>query len=220
MRNGELGMRSARIGIVGAGASGLTVAHFLAEEGYENVILFERRERVGGKCESVTIDGHVYELGAVLGAPHYEVIGELASRAGLAYGRCVPSHYYEPQGQRTALYPWPKFPHLLLQLFGKLAWLSVNKYHALYEPGLANIDPDLYENFETFAGRYGLAEVPALFQQVTTGFGYGYAEQVPAAYLLKYLSWPMIWDCARGNVLRIHVAGGHPDAVAEPELRT
>ena len=178
----------------------MAVAHFLAEAGYEDVILFERRERVGGKCESVTVDGQVYELGAVLGAPHYKVIGDLASRVGLAYGRCVSSHYYEPHGRRTAIYPWPKFPALAWQLFGKLAWLSANKYRALYEPGLANIDPDLYENFETFAARHGLDLVPALFQQVTTGFGYGYAEQVPAAYMMKYLSWPMIWDCARGNV--------------------
>ena len=82
IRNRGFGMWDARIGIVGAGASGLTVAHFLAEAGYEDVILFERRERVGGKCESVTVDGHVYELGAVLGAPHYKVIGDLAARVG------------------------------------------------------------------------------------------------------------------------------------------
>ncbi|MFL7839068.1 MAG: FAD-dependent oxidoreductase [Candidatus Promineifilaceae bacterium] len=199
MRNTGFGMCDIRIGIVGAGASGLAMAHFLAEAGYDNVVLFERRERIGGKCESITIDGQVYELGAVFGAPHYKVIGGLAGRVGLEHGRCVPGHYYSPDGQRTAMFPRQKFPALLWQLFAKLAALSAYKYHAVYEPGLAEIHPELYENFETFASRYGLAEVPVFFQQITTGFGYGYAEQVPAAYMMKYLSRPMILDCARGK---------------------
>jgi hypothetical protein len=88
---------------------------------------------------------------------------------------------------------------LAWQLFAKLAWLSARKYGEVYEPGLAHVHPDLYQNFETFAGQQGLNEVPPLFQQITTGFGYGYTEQVPAAYMLKYLCWPMLWDCARGK---------------------
>ena len=45
----------ARIGIVGAGASGLTVAHYLAEAGYEDVM--ERRtEAIMSNTGSVTID--------------------------------------------------------------------------------------------------------------------------------------------------------------------
>lgn len=192
-------MRKARIGIVGAGASGLTAAHYLAEAGFEDVILFERRERVGGKCESITVDDQVYEMGAVFGAPHYEVIGGLAARVGLEHGRCQHSHHYSPDGRRIAFYPWQKLPALAWQLFAKLAWLSARRYGEVYQPGLAGIDPDLYQNFETFAGQYGLDEVPSLFQEITTGFGYGYAEQVPAAYMLKYLSWPMLWDCARGK---------------------
>jgi hypothetical protein len=81
-----------------------------------------------------------------------------------------------------------------------LGWLSASKYRNICHPGLAGIHPDLYENFEAFAGRHGLAELPALFQPIATGFGYGYAEQVPAAYMLKYLSWPMIMGYARGKV--------------------
>jgi predicted NAD/FAD-dependent oxidoreductase len=189
----------ARICIVGAGASGLTMAHYLAEAGYENVTLFEKRQRVGGKCDSIVVDDQVYEMGAVFGAPNYEVIGDLASRVGLEERGCTPSHFYTQRGRRTALFPRHRFPFLLWQLFAKLAWLSASKYRDIYQPGLADIHPDLYENFETFSDRHGLTELPALFQPIATGFGYGYAEQVPAAYMLKYLSWPMILDCARNK---------------------
>jgi phytoene dehydrogenase-like protein len=116
----------ARIGIIGAGASGLTTAHFLAEAGYENVTLFERRQRVGGKCDSITVDGRVYEMGAVFGAPCYEVIGDFAHHVGIKEAAATSSRYYTPSGQRTTLYPWRRLPSLFWQIFVKLAWLTAS----------------------------------------------------------------------------------------------
>jgi len=189
----------ARIGIVGAGASGLTAAHYLAEAGYEHVILFEKRNRAGGKCDSIVVDGQVYEMGAVFGAPCYDVIGELAARVGLLEAPPPPNHFYTPHAQRKSLYSWQRLPFLFWQLFGKLAWLTATKYHDIGQPGLAGIHPDLFENFATFAARNGLSDLPPVFQPIVTGFGYGYADQVPAAYMLKYLCWPMIMECALGK---------------------
>ena len=188
-----------RIGSIGAGASGLTTAHYLAEASYENVILFERRSRVGGKCDSIIVDGQVYEMGAVFGAPCYALIGDLARRVGLKDAAALPGHYYTPTGQRNRLYPRRRLPSLLWQLFVKLAWLTATQYQGIDQPGLAGIHPDLYENFQALARRHGLSELPPLFQPITTGFGYGYAKEVPAAYMLKYLSWPMVVSCALGK---------------------
>jgi predicted NAD/FAD-binding protein len=189
----------ARIGIIGAGPSGLTAAHYLAEAGYEDVFLFEKQGQVGGKCDSVKVDGRVYEMGAVLGASCYEVIRELTCYVGLEEGPGTPCHHYTPLGQRTALFSRRRFLFLLWQLLIKYGWLTTKKYHDIYRPGFAGIHPDLFENFQAFASRHALPELPALFQPVATGFGYGYAEQVPAAYMLKYLSWPMITAYARGK---------------------
>lgn len=193
--------QDARFGIVGAGTSGLTAAHYLAEAGYERVTLLEKRPRVGGKCESIAIDGRVYEMGAVLRGPHYAVIRELSRRVGLAEGQGTPCHFYTPEGARTALFPRQRLPALIWQLFAKFAWLTAGKYQRIYQPGLAGIHPDLHQNFQAFAAHHGLPELPALFQPLTTGFGYGYAEQVPAAYMLKYLNWTTILSCARGEQL-------------------
>ena len=189
----------ARIGIVGAGASGLTAAHYLAQAGYENVLLFEKRDDVGGKCDSIVVDGHVYEMGAVFGAANYKVIGELAAGVGVEEGIGPPHHCYTARGRLMSRFPRQCTPSLLCQRFAKLAWLTANKYRDIYQPDLAGIHPDLYESFESFAVGHGLPELPALFQPITTGFGYGYPDQVPAAYMLKYLSWPMIMACALGK---------------------
>lgn len=46
-----------RIGIVGAGPSGLSAAYALAKLGYRNVTLFEKCHTVSGMCESIDIEG-------------------------------------------------------------------------------------------------------------------------------------------------------------------
>ena len=75
---------SRSIAIVGAGAAGLTTAWSLKKRGYSNVKLFERRDRVGGKCLTVDIDNRNYELGAVIvGRTTYEVVNTLIQEFGL-----------------------------------------------------------------------------------------------------------------------------------------
>ena len=46
-----------RIGIVGAGPSGLSDAYGLAKLGYINVTVLEKYQTVGGMCELVEIEG-------------------------------------------------------------------------------------------------------------------------------------------------------------------
>jgi phytoene dehydrogenase-like protein len=46
-----------RIGIVGAGPSGISAAYALAKLGYNNVTVLEKYHTVGGMCESVEIEG-------------------------------------------------------------------------------------------------------------------------------------------------------------------
>lgn len=46
-----------RIGIVGAGPSGLSAAYALARLGYSNITVLDKYQTVGGMCESVEIEG-------------------------------------------------------------------------------------------------------------------------------------------------------------------
>ncbi|GJU60361.1 acyl carrier protein-like protein [Tanacetum coccineum] len=45
-----------RIGIIGAGPSGLSAAYALCKLGYTNVTVLEKHHSVGGMCESVDIE--------------------------------------------------------------------------------------------------------------------------------------------------------------------
>ena len=69
--------------VVGAGFAGLAAADALAARGTE-VIVFEARDRVGGRVHSRRLDNDaVVELGAEFVLPGYDVLRETAARLGL-----------------------------------------------------------------------------------------------------------------------------------------
>ncbi|MFI5385881.1 MAG: NAD(P)/FAD-dependent oxidoreductase, partial [Fimbriimonadales bacterium] len=57
-----------KVGIVGAGISGLAAAHELTRSGNE-VVVWERRDHVGGRMETVELDGYIFDSGATSIAP-------------------------------------------------------------------------------------------------------------------------------------------------------
>ena len=97
---------TARIGVIGAGVSGLTVAYYLKEAGYANVTVLEKERRVGGKCCSVEIEGRAYEMGAVFGTRDYTTTLELMKAVGLESGPIGNSACYDAQGRRIDLFAW------------------------------------------------------------------------------------------------------------------
>lgn len=56
--------KSPRIVIVGAGASGIAAASKLIENGFENLIILEAENRIGGRVNTVKFDEYVIDLGA------------------------------------------------------------------------------------------------------------------------------------------------------------
>jgi monoamine oxidase len=72
-----------RVVVVGAGFAGLAAAEALTARGAE-VIVFEARDRVGGRVRSARLEnGAVVEFGAEFVLPGYDVLRETAARLGL-----------------------------------------------------------------------------------------------------------------------------------------
>ena len=65
----------------------------------------------------------------------------------------------------------------------------LNKYHTLYEPGFKNISEDLCEPFKKWCEINEISLVEKVYAPPFTGFGYGYLDEVPAAYVLKFLDY-------------------------------
>ncbi|XP_036336586.1 spermine oxidase-like [Rhagoletis pomonella] len=59
-----MGMESARIVIIGAGAAGIAAATRLLQAGFENVLLLEAENRFGGRVHTIPFADNVVDLGA------------------------------------------------------------------------------------------------------------------------------------------------------------
>ncbi|MFN7454478.1 MAG: FAD-dependent oxidoreductase [Pseudobdellovibrionaceae bacterium] len=182
-----------RIGVIGAGPSGLSAAYFLKQKGYNNVTVLEKNGRVGGKCHTVVYKGRSYEMGAIMTGPSYTEVKKLSSEFNqkiIEFSKgSADAVELDPENNRLKSIPLER----KAQYF-----LAAQEYKKLYkryklkisDEGFYNIDPELQIPFRTWARRY--ASNPAMMEEVLShffvSFGYGYMDQVPAAYVLKYFS--------------------------------
>jgi renalase len=60
--------RRVKVGIVGSGVAGLAAARLLSQAGHD-VVVWERSDHVGGRVETVAIEGYVFDPGATSIAP-------------------------------------------------------------------------------------------------------------------------------------------------------
>jgi hypothetical protein len=186
MRQQREGMR---IGIIGGGTSGLAAAHYLRRAGHEDVTVLEREPRVGGKCCSVTVGGRVYEMGAVMGTRDYATTMELMRAAGVTGG---PIECYDLAGQPAELIPRSEVPRLAWQVLVPYAWATQVRYRDVHHPGHAGLPRALSEPFDRFARQHGLDSLPVAFSPPFTAFGYGWFDEIPTAYVMKYLDMHMV----------------------------
>ena len=77
--------KNIRIAIIGGGPAGLSAGMYLEQKGYENYTIFERLDRVGGKCWSPHYNGRRYEMGAIMGVPSYYAVEDVEKFCGITH---------------------------------------------------------------------------------------------------------------------------------------
>lgn len=174
------------VAIVGAGASGLTAAHFLKEQGH-SVTIFEKNDRVGGKVHSFKIDDTTIELGGLLVTPEFTTINSLVKIYG-PQTQVLPSEILFLDKNSH----WRNFkgysaigPIRTLKQYKRL--LNMYKiFPELNTPQLVSyMHPDLFLPLDKFAKRYGFYEVIPPFVMSLSASGYLFPEVIPAYYALK-----------------------------------
>ncbi len=168
---------STSIAILGAGASGLTLARRLADLGFTRVVLFERAAEVGGKSCTVDLDGRPHDLGATMGVPiDYREVVELSTEAKLATARFPTELHFDQRGRVVPPGPRRDLPQVLAQ---------TAKYVALhrrtFRGELHEADRELAEPWSDVVARHGLEHASRRMLCYRTGYGYGFDDEVPAA---------------------------------------
>ncbi len=189
---------SDRVCVLGAGAAGLAAAHHLRAAGYARVTVLERERRAGGKCRSVEHEGRTYELGAVFVAPGYRDVRAFVRASGATLMRCPPLRFWDRERGFVDLFAGSARWRGLLELSRYVA-LSV-RHRAVHRPGFATAPAALAAPFAEVARDHGLGLLRRGFEGPFTSFGYGYFEEIPAAYLFKYMNAATLGCClVRGS---------------------
>lgn len=121
--------------IVGAGLSGLTTAYSLIENGEEDFVILEARDRIGGRIH--TKDG--IDLGATWFQDHHTNLSKLLDdlsinkfeqyskgKSVLVYNTMAPAHYFESQHNGPSAY---RIADGSIAIINKLASVLVDKIH-------------------------------------------------------------------------------------------
>ncbi|KAK9273513.1 hypothetical protein L1049_018323 [Liquidambar formosana] len=174
-----------RIGIIGAGPSGLSAAYALSKLGYSNVTVLEKYHAVGGMCESVEIEGKIYDLGGqVLAANSAPVIFHLGKETGSELEE-MDSHKLAFIDSSTGKYEDIKVADdyvsvisLTLELQDKVKDLGRIGVHAVSEIA-SELTPAFLE------GR-GFKSVPKSVAYGYTASGYGFVQDMPYAYIHEF----------------------------------
>jgi len=206
-----------RIAIVGAGPAGLSTAHYLKKQGYRNVTVFEKLGRVGGLCHSITEGYKSFDLGGNYITPANRETIKLARSVKARY---LPARRYigaRVKGERFTYHGLFDFvrqdrddsgKHISLWALARavvrFGWLRHKLRPIIDQPTMESIHnyPELCVSFEQWLGENDLLALRGLFEVPVTTFGYGFLEDAPAPYILKYMHprtyWAMVMRGAPG----------------------
>lgn len=218
--------RNERICIIGGGPSGISAAVYLQLRGYTNYEIYEKLDKIGGKCHSPKIkvgnEERTFETGAIMGALTYHAVHEIEQFGGTDHedGPAMRRMYRNAAGEE--IFPFDpkkdfsiKKTKELLEIksqMKKLTELMKTKYKGYDVYGhrgvaqgrydglskevsnhlteLRGVNPNLKDlclPFNEFCKLNGVDLVQRLWIAPFTSFGYGFFDEIPAAYVMKYL---------------------------------
>ena len=177
-----------KICIIGGGISGLSAAYYLQKKGYMNVTVLEKSSRLGGKCHSIRYKDKVYEMGTLMGVPAYTNIKALMKEFYMENdGPLLYRGFFNDKGGKVLQIEkndTSKFRSEFLRLPD-----IMKKYEFLQQPGFKNLPEELCEPFSKWCDKNELSVMKKVFSHCFTAYGFGYIDEIPAAYVLKFLDF-------------------------------
>ncbi|MEU3338498.1 protoporphyrinogen/coproporphyrinogen oxidase [Streptomyces sp. NPDC002144] len=169
--------------VVGAGPSGLAIARELERAGHRVTVL-EERDTVAGKCRSVDVDGHAYDLGGHICTPMYERTAELVAELDVETERTSRYRVLDAGGREAAR---QAMAFLRDDALPRYQALRAREFPHIAEPGLAHSARALAAPVAAWLAEHGLRSMAESFGTGYTAAGYGYLDDdVPALYFVKY----------------------------------
>ncbi|HLT38237.1 MAG TPA: FAD-dependent oxidoreductase, partial [Enhygromyxa sp.] len=190
---------SPRIGIVGAGPGGLSLARLLTERGFADVTVLEKNARVGGKSSTHHHQGIGHELGTCYVADGYTTVKKWMDAAGICIHPLERHDIYDRDGRLIPFEDFVKGRGLgaALELGAealRYAWIW-KQFHDWDLRGCADeaLDGDgrpwreqVARPFGEWLAERGLDAIARFALRTMTIMGYGGLDRVPTVYGLRW----------------------------------
>ncbi len=184
------------IAIIGGGASGLTLGYTLEQSLGHKVTVFESNSRVGGKVYSPIVQGETFDVGAVLIDSKFTDMmlqGKCAMPFNVTYAVSVWSTLEQGESPQNLDFLAGLEAYGFTDYMSEIpAWINVyNRYKYLNEDPMVFFEYEknmpLYVPFDEFIKENGIQVIGQAFRNSYVLFGYGFGEDVPALYILKFM---------------------------------
>jgi protoporphyrinogen oxidase len=180
--------KSDRIAIIGGGLTGLVVADGLRRKGYEQITVFEKENRIGGKLNTIQYKGKSYEFGALFSLPRQKHLKQMIKSFHIKTdGPRISRTYCDVEGNRRMQIPkedLAKFLEEMDRLFEVL-----NRYPSLEKAIIDHVEPDLMLPFSRWCEINQFRVLKTVYAHYFTSYGLGFVEDTPALYVLRILNY-------------------------------
>lgn len=231
---------SPRIGIVGAGPGGISLAKLLTDRGFADVTVLEKNAHVGGKSSTLHHEGIGHEMGTCYVADGYTTSKKWMDAAGMRIHPLEHHHIYDRAGTLMPFEDFVKGAEGLLATLDlgkqalRYAWLW-DRFHSWDLRGcpddmLDDQDRLMREQvarpFREWLEERGLDAIERFVMRTMTIMGYGALDRVPTVYGLRWNVPSLFLSAVRKTVgepipgwqhLWIHLAS-HLDVRLEHEI--
>lgn len=182
-----------RIAIVGAGAAGLTAAWALKKSGYTHVTVFEKADRIGGKCFTIPYEGHAIDLAAHEMLAGYTDVMRIAEDVGarshgwqevVVYDRNRRKFMNVMEASTVGGYSTLQVGWASL----RYTWMLLTRYRRFARPGtgLADAPAELLQPVGTWLREMHLEALEEIVTFVMKVQAYGRLDEVAAVYFVKF----------------------------------
>ncbi len=175
--------RSRTVAVVGAGPAGLSIARELEKAGHRAIVL-EALPEVAGKCASIDVHDHAYDLGGHVCTTQYENVARLAVELGVATEDTTQHRVYDIASGEASPQSAAFFQR---DSFSRYAELRSTQFPDIAEAGLAHSARALAKPVSEWLAEHQLESLAESLGTGYTAAGYGYlAGDLPALYFVKY----------------------------------
>lgn len=202
---------SPRIGIVGAGPGGLSLARLLTERGFADITVLEKNARVGGKSLTVHHEGIGHEMGTCYVADGYVTTKRWMKEAGLQQHALKDHAIYTPSGDLVSFEDYVEGPGGLLgtgvqTLRYTAAWERFHRWELRGNPDDGRDDKgrlfreQVARPFGDWLADRELDAIARFAMRTMTIMGYGALDRVPTLYGLRWNMPSLLLSAVRHTV--------------------